>query len=54
MYEYYANCLNQEVMRMEGRPMFMMFLNKFVLLFEAKENKEIEHEIERMLRKLDS
>ena len=54
MYEYYANCLNREVMKMEGRPMFMMFLNKFVLLFEAKENKEIEHEIERMLRKLDS
>ncbi|MCR4688536.1 MAG: PucR family transcriptional regulator ligand-binding domain-containing protein [Saccharofermentans sp.] len=54
IYEYYANCLNQEVLKMEGRPMFMMFLNKFVLLFEAKENKEIEHEIERMLRKIDS
>ena len=53
LYEYYANCLNSEVMKMEGRPMFMKFLNKFVLLFEAKENKEIEHEIERMLRKLD-
>ncbi len=54
MYEYYANCLNQEVMKMKGRPMFMKFLNKFVLLFEAKENKEIEHEIERMLKKIDS
>lgn len=54
IYEYYANCLNQEVLKMEGRPMFMKFLNKFVLLFEARENKEIEHEIEQMLRRLDN
>ena len=53
MYEYYANCLNQEVLNMKGHPMFMKFLNKFVLLFEAREDKEIEHELEAMLRKLD-
>ena len=38
IYEYYADCLNKEVIKMKGRPMFMKFLNKFVLLFEAKEN----------------
>ncbi len=54
IYEYYSNCLNEEVVKMKGHPMFMRFLNKFVLLFEARENKEIEHEIEKMLRKLDS
>lgn len=53
IYEYYSDCLNREVMKMKGRPMFMKFLNKFVLLFEAKENKETEHELEKMLRKLD-
>lgn len=53
IYEYYANCLNQEVLKMKGHPMFMRFLNKFVLLFEAKPNKEIEHEIEKMLKSLD-
>lgn len=54
IYEYYANTLNKMVTEMKGRPMFMRFLNKFVLLFEAKENKEIEKEIETMLRELDS
>ena len=54
VYEYYANCLNQEVLKMKGHPMFMRFLNKFVLLFEAKTDKEIEHEIEKVLRSLDS
>ncbi|MCR5226954.1 MAG: PucR family transcriptional regulator ligand-binding domain-containing protein [Eubacterium sp.] len=54
IYEYYANCLNQEVLNMEWHPMFMRFLNKFVLLFEAKENKEVEHEIEKVLRRLDT
>ena len=54
IYEYYANCLNQEVLKMKGHPMFMRFLNKFVLLFEAKADKEIEHEIEEMLRSLDN
>ncbi|SEQ97265.1 PucR C-terminal helix-turn-helix domain-containing protein [Lachnospiraceae bacterium NE2001] len=54
IYEYYANCLNQEVMKMEGHPMFMRFLNKFVLLFEAREDKEVEHEIEKVLRRLDT
>lgn len=52
-YEYYANCLNQEVMKMKGRPMFMRFLNKFVLLFEAKKDHEIENELEAVLRALD-
>jgi sugar diacid utilization regulator len=54
IYEYYANCLNQEVLKMKGHPMFMKFLNKFVLLFEAKENKEIEHELEAMLNRVDN
>ncbi len=53
IYEYYANCLNQEVLKMKGHPMFMRFLNKFVLLFEARSDKEIEHEIEKMLKSLD-
>lgn len=53
-YEYYADCLNREVNNMKGNPMFMRFLNKFVLLFEAWENKEIEHELERLLRTLDA
>ncbi len=53
IYEYYANCLNQEVLKMKGHPMFMRFLNKFVLLFEAKADKEVEYEIEKMLRSLD-
>ena len=54
IYEYYANCLNQEVLKMKGHPMFMRFLNKFVLLFEAKPDKEIERELEKMLRRMDS
>ncbi len=54
IYEYYANCLNQEVLKMDGHPMFMKFLNKFVLLFEAKPDKEVEHELEAMLNRLDS
>ena len=52
-YEYYADCMNREVNNMKGSSMFMRFLNKFVLLFEARENKEIEHELERILRRLD-
>ena len=52
-YEYYANCLNREVNNMKGNPMFMRFLNKFVLLFEAREDKEIERELESVLRELD-
>ena len=52
-YEYYADCLNREVNNMKGSSMFMRFLNKFVLLFEARENKEIEHELEHLLRELD-
>ena len=38
---------------MKGSFMFMRFLNKFVLLFEAQEKKEIEHELEQLLRRLD-
>lgn len=53
LYEYYANCLYSEVMNMSGKPMYMKFLNKFVLLFEAREDKLIEHEIAAMLNKLD-
>lgn len=34
--------------------MFMKFLNKFVLLFEARENKTIEKELEKMLKRLDN
>ncbi|MCM1467248.1 MAG: helix-turn-helix domain-containing protein [Alistipes sp.] len=53
IYEHYADCLNREVMNMKGKPMFMRFLNKFVLLFESRENKEIEKELENMLHELD-
>lgn len=53
VYEYYANCLQREVKGIDGKPMFMRFLNKFVLLFEAREDKEIERELERILRTLD-
>lgn len=53
MYEHYADCLNREVLNMKGKPMFMRFLNKFVLLFESRENKEIEKELEKMLCALD-
>lgn len=53
-YEYYVNQLTHEVSIMEGRPMFMAFLNKFVLLFEAREDKSIEHEIEAMLQRIDA
>lgn len=54
IYEYYANSLNREVMNLNGRPMFMRFLNKFVLLFEAFEDKCIERELENMLQELDA
>lgn len=53
MYEHYADCLNREVLNMKGKPMFMRFLNKFVLLFESRENKEVEKELEKMLCALD-
>ncbi|MGI6006710.1 MAG: PucR family transcriptional regulator [Ruminococcus sp.] len=53
-YEYYADCLNREVNNMKGSSMFMRFLNKFVLLFEARKNKEIEHELENILQTLDN
>ena len=52
-YVYYTDCLNREVLHMKKKPMYMRFLNKFVLLFEAKENKETEHQIEQILRELD-
>ena len=53
-YEYYGNILSREVTGMEGRTMFMRFLNKFVLLFEARQDKKIEHELEKLLRRIDS
>lgn len=54
IYEYYANCLNREVTSMKSHPMFMRFLNKFVLLFEAREDKSTEHELEELLKNLDA
>lgn len=53
-YEYYANCLNHDVEAMQCHPLFMKFLNKFVLLFEAKSDKSAEKEIENVLQKLDN
>ncbi len=53
-YTYYTDCLNRMVIHMKKRPMYMRFLNKFVLLFEETENRETEHEIEQILRELDS
>lgn len=53
-YAYYTDCLNREVIHMKKRPMYMRFLNKFVLLFEATEGKETENQIENILKKLDS
>ena len=53
-YAYYTDCLNREVIHMKKRPMYMRFLNKFVLLFEATEGKETENQIEIILNKLDS
>lgn len=52
-YEYYANCLNHEVEKMECHPLFMKFLNKFVLLFEEKSDHSAEEEIENVLQNLD-
>ncbi len=53
LYEYYANCLHRDVANMEDPPMFMRFLNKFVLLFEAREDKKTERGLERILKSLD-
>lgn len=53
-YEYYTDCLNREVIHMKKKPMYMRFLNKFVLLFEATETKETEHELETLLTELDN
>lgn len=53
IYEFYANVLNREVIDMEEKPVFMRFLNKFVLLFEATEDKKTEHSLERILRDID-
>lgn len=53
-YEYYTDCLNREVIHMKKRPMYMRFLNKFVLLFEATDTKETEHELEAILGDLDN
>lgn len=53
-YEYYTDCLTREVIHMKKRPMYMRFLNKFVLLFEATDTKETEHELEAILTDLDN
>lgn len=53
-YEYYTDCLNRAVLRMKNKPMFMRFLNKFVLLFEQTDKKETELEIETVLQQLDN
>ena len=53
-YTYYTDCLNRMVIHMKKRPMYMRFLNKFVLLFEKTETKDTEHEIEAILRELDT
>lgn len=39
---------------MKKTPMYMRFLNKFVLLFEETKDMETEHQIERILGDLDS
>lgn len=52
-YEYYGDMLNREVSSMDGHPIFMRFLNKFVLLFEARTDKAVERELEAVLRKID-
>jgi sugar diacid utilization regulator len=52
-YNYYQDCLNREVMHMKEHPMYMRFLNKFVLLFEETEDKRTEKEIEKILQELD-
>lgn len=53
-YEYYTDCLNREVIHMSKKPMYMRFLNKFVLLFEGTETKDTEHELEAILTELDN
>lgn len=53
-YSYYTDRLNREVIHMTKCPMYMRFLNKFVLLFEKTETLETEQEIEKILRNLDS
>lgn len=53
-YSYYTDCLNRDVIHMTKCPMYMRFLNKFVLLFEKTETKETEQEIEKILQDLDS
>lgn len=53
-YEYYTDCLNRKVIHMTKGPMYMRFLNKFVLLFEATETKDTENELEEILTELDN
>ncbi|MCR5742891.1 MAG: helix-turn-helix domain-containing protein [Lachnospiraceae bacterium] len=53
-YEYYTNSLQYQVSKMQCHPMFMAFLNKFVLLFEAKPDKSAEHELEKILKTIDA
>lgn len=35
-YKYYTDCLNREVIHMKKKPMYMRFLNKFVLLLRRQ------------------
>lgn len=35
-YTYYTDCLNREVIHMKKKPMYMRFLNKFVLLLRRQ------------------
>ncbi len=53
-YCYYMDCLNRAVIHMKKRPMYMRFLNKFVLLFEETSTKETESQIEEILKELDN
>lgn len=54
MYEFYADSLNREIQGIKNTLLFMKFLNKFVLLFESKQNHEVEHEIEKIMKALDN
>lgn len=54
IYEYYSHCLDREIAKMQDRPMVMRFLNKVVLLFEARKDHKTEQELEKILLLLDN
>ncbi len=54
LYEHYAESLRTMLTGLEEIPMFLQFLNKFVVLFEATPDKKTEHGIEKTLRKIDA